>query len=100
MRQYNQSNELEADRVGLELMTQAEFDPIGAIGMQERLAKFGSGGNSVAQKFLGTHPISRERLAAIHTEVAKYPKQGQITSPAFARAKAEIQSLEGGLKLI
>lgn len=100
MGQYSQSNELEADRVGVDLMVRAGFDPTGAVGMQEKLAELGAGGNSVAQKLLGTHPISRERLAAIRTEVAKYPNQGQITSPEFTRAKAEIQSLEGGLTLI
>jgi predicted Zn-dependent protease len=81
-------------------MVRAGFDPTGAVGMQEKLAKLGAGGNSVAQKLLGTHPISRERLAAIRTEVAKYPNQGQITSPEFTRAKAEIQSRESGLTLI
>ena len=100
MGQYSQSNELEADRVGVDLMVRAGFDPTGAVGMQEKLAKLGAGGNSVAQKLLGTHPISRERLAAIRTEVAKHPNQGQITSPEFTRAKAEIQSLGGGLTLI
>lgn len=100
MGQYSQSNELEADRVGVALMVRAGFDPNGAVDMQEKLAKLGSGGNSVAQKLLGTHPISRERLTAIRAEVAKYPNEGQVTSPEFTRAKAKIQSLAGGLTLI
>ena len=100
MGQYSQSNELEADRVGVNLMVRAGFDPRGAIGMQQKLAKFGAGGNSVAQKLLGTHPISRERLNAIKSEVSKYPAKGQITSPEFKRAKDEIKTRESGLKLI
>lgn len=100
MGQYSQSNELEADRVGVDLMVRAGFDPRGAIGMQEKLAKLGSGGNSVAQKLLGTHPISRERLAAIKSEVSKYPQTGQSTSDDFARAQTEIKQLESGLQLV
>jgi predicted Zn-dependent protease len=100
MGQYSQSNELEADRVGVNLMVRAGFDPRGAIGMQQKLAKFGASGNSVAQKLLGTHPINRERLNAIKSEVSKYPAKGQITSPEFQRAKDEIKTREAGLKLI
>ena len=100
MGQYSQSNELEADRVGVDLMVRAGFDPRGAIEMQEKLAKLGSGGNSVAQKLLGTHPISRERLAAIQAEVGKYPVTGQSTSNDFRKAQAEIKILETGLKLV
>ena len=100
MGQYSQSNELEADRVGVDLMVRAGFDPRGAIGMQEKLAKLGSGGNSVAQKLLGTHPISRERLSAIQSEVGKYPLMGQSTSDDFRKAQAEIKTLETGLQLV
>ena len=100
MGQYSQSNELEADRVGVDLMVRAGFDPRGAIGMQEKLAQLGSGGNSVAQKLLGTHPISRERLSAIKSEVGKYPATGQSTSDEFRKAQAEIKTLETGLQLV
>ncbi len=100
MGQYSQSNELEADRVGVNLMVRAGFDPRGAISMQQKLAKLGAGGNSIAQKLLGTHPISRERLTAIKAEVSKYPGKGQITSPEFKQAKNEIKTHEAGLKLV
>ena len=100
MGQYSQSNELEADRVGVDLMVRAGFDPRGAIGMQEKLAKLGSGGNSVAQKLLGTHPISRERLSAIKSEVGKYPATGQSTSDEFRKVQSEIKTLETGLQLV
>ena len=67
-------------------MVRAGFDPSGAIGMQKKLTELGSGGNLVAQKLLSTTSISRERLAVIRSEVAKYLNQGQITSPEFTRA--------------
>ena len=100
MGQYSQSNELEADRVGVDLMVRAGFDPRGAVGMQEKLAKLGTGGNSIAQKLLGTHPISRERLAAIKSEVNRFASTGQSMSREFVDAQTEIQTLESGLKLV
>ena len=100
MGQYSQSNELEADRVGVDLMVRAGFDPRGAVGMQEKLAKLGAGGNSVAQKLLGTHPISRERLAAIKSEVNRFAATGQSMSRKFVDAQTEIKTLESGLKLV
>ncbi len=100
MGQYSQSNELEADRVGVDLMVRAGFDPRGAVGMQEKLAKLGAGGNSVAQKLLGTHPISRERLAAIKSEVIRFAATGQSMSRKFVDAQTEIKTLESGLKLV
>ena len=100
MGQYSQSNELEADRVGVDLMARAGFDPRGAVGMQEKLAKLGSGGNSIAQKLLGTHAISRERLAAIKAEVSKYPATGQSASSDFFTAQSEIKARGPGLKLV
>jgi predicted Zn-dependent protease len=97
MGQYSQSNELEADRVGVDLMARSGFDPAGAVGMQEKLATLGAGGNSIAQKLLGTHPISRERLAQIRQVVAQYPPGGRATSPEFERARAEIEAAKPAL---
>lgn len=97
MGQYSQANELEADRVGVDLMARAGFRPQGAVGMQEKLAELGGGGNSIAQKLLGTHPISRERLAAIRTVVAQYPDSGREDSPEFTKVKAELTNRKGAL---
>lgn len=100
MGQYSQANELEADRVGVDLMARAGFRPEGAVGMQEKLASLGGGSNSVAQKLLGTHPISRERLSAIRTVVAQYPDAGRETSEAFNQVKAELKAHQTALKQV
>lgn len=100
MGQYSQANELEADRLGIELMVRAGFDPKGAIGMQEKLAKLDTSGNTIAQKLLGTHPISRERLKLIRTEAAKYPGPTQAPKTGLDRAKKEINSSKKSLDLV
>ena len=100
MGQYSQSNELEADREGVRLMVAAGFDQRGAMQMQEKLARLGSGGNSIAQKILGTHPVSRERLAAIQSVVADYPASDQPESRDFQRMKAELSATRSALDLV
>ena len=100
MGQYSQSNELEAERVGVDLMVRTGFDPLGAVDMREKLARLGARGNSVAQKLLGTHPISRERLAVIKSEVNRFAATGQSMSRKFVDAQTEIKTLESGLKLV
>lgn len=99
MGQYSQSNELEADREGVRLMVAADFDPRGAIRMQERLARL-SGNNSLTQKLLGTHPISRERLAAIQSVVAQYPAKDQLSSPEFLAMKTELSTAQKSLEAL
>lgn len=100
MGQYSQANELEADREGVRLMVAAGFDPRGAIQMQEKLARLGKGGNSIAQKILGTHPVSRERLAAIQAVVADYPSSDQPESADFQAMKAELSAARAALDLV
>jgi predicted Zn-dependent protease len=102
MGQYSQSNELEADRIGVDIMIRAGFNPEGAIGMQEKLAKLGAGGNSLTQKILGTHPISRERLQAIRNIVKRHPNLSydRVENTEFTKVKAEIEASAHILKMI
>ena len=100
MGQYSQSNELEADLVGVDLMVSTGFDSRGTVDMQKKLARLGAGGNSVTQKLLKTHPISRERLAPIKSEVNRFAATGQSMSREFVDAQTEIKTPESGLKLL
>ena len=100
MGQYSQANELEADRLGIELMVRAGFDPKGAVGMQEKLAKLGSSGNSIAQKLLGTHPISSERMRLVRAEVVKYSNLAQTENADLGKAKNEINRAKTSLDSI
>lgn len=98
--QYSQSNELEADRLGVDLMVRAGFNPRGAIDMQEKLALMQSGRDSFAQKLWGTHPVSAERIEATIDVVSRYPLEGRENSLEFKAAKTEIQDKFKALKTI
>jgi predicted Zn-dependent protease len=58
---YSRAHELEADRLGLEYMARAGYDPQEAVAFWRRFATLGGGGPS----FLSTHPASDDRAAAL-----------------------------------
>ena len=82
------------------MIIRAGFDPRRAVGMKEKLARLHAGGTSITQKLLGTHPISRERLTAIKSEVNRFAATGQTMRREFVNAQTEIKTLESGSKLV
>lgn len=56
---FTREEERDADRLGVEYMAQAGFDPFGAVRLQEKLGTASSGD---MLPFLSTHPSSSERV--------------------------------------
>jgi hypothetical protein len=54
---YSRGDELEADRVGMDYMTQAGYDPTAMLGVMRILAEASHGGR--APVMLSTHPVPR-----------------------------------------
>jgi len=76
---YSRSMELEADVIGLELMTRAGYDPRAALTLQEKMLRLqgGPGRND----FFKTHPAGEFRVANLQTSMPKVlalnePRQG------------------------
>ncbi len=88
---YSQSQELEADRIGLFLMADAGFNPEKAPNVWMRKARKNS--SSALDSLLGTHPPSAERAAALlqllplaKPRFLNYSKKGKtITLTAHSR---------------
>jgi predicted Zn-dependent protease len=76
---YTRDEEREADRLGVDWMAAAGFDPNGALRLQERLLQTGRG---MPIPFLRTHPAGDERMASIRQQIAGLPP----ASNAVARA--------------
>lgn len=62
---YSRMQELEADRLGVSLMSDAGYDPAGALSFWRRMADDGVD----AVEWMSTHPADRRRLTELETLV-------------------------------
>jgi len=60
---FTRDNEREADRVGLQILEQAGYDPRGMASFFERLQRATRVYDSTAPSYLRTHPLTFERIA-------------------------------------
>lgn len=76
-RGLDKNSEFEADRQGVEIMTQAGYDPAAAIGVLDRLQKL-KGDDPRAELLFATHPSPAERLdTLLQTGVDALPRPSQ-----------------------
>ena len=64
-RPNSRSDELEADRFGLDNITKANYAPAGILGFMNKLLKKGGSGPS----FLSTHPATSERIKVLQQKI-------------------------------
>lgn len=76
---FSRTQELEADRLSVEWMLAAGFDPAGMIRLQHRLAELSGGRN---RGIFATHPNSRKRTQAVERQLAAMPDARQQAEPA------------------
>lgn len=89
---FTRANEHEADRVGIELMATAGFDPNGIANFFEKLGRrYGS--SQYVPELLLTHPVSAERVAEARGRARQLPPITHTDSPAYALAKTRIRVL-------
>ena len=63
---YSRSHETEADRIGLELMAKAGFDPAASVELWQNMSRVGG---ARPPEFLSTHPSNRTRIRALQAQV-------------------------------
>jgi len=66
---FTRENEYEADRVGLDLMQRAQFDPHGTVEFFEIMSKLSGDADSI--EYLRTHPVSNNRVAEASGRIDK-----------------------------
>ena len=68
---YGREDEIESDKLGLRIMSEAGYDPRAMIRVMEVLAQ--ASGGSRQPEFMSTHPAPENRAARIREEIAKLP---------------------------
>lgn len=87
------ANEKEADRVGMQLLAAADFDPRGMgnfFGQLQTETRYNAQG---APEFLRTHPVTTRRLAEAEDRARQYPLQLKDNSIHYDLVKARLRML-------
>ena len=89
---FTRSNEHEADRVGIELLSGAGFDPNGMSSFFEKLGRR-YGGSSIVPELLLTHPVSSDRVAEARDRARQLPAVSHASSFTYTLTKARLTAL-------
>lgn len=92
---FTRANESEADRVGLQILIGAGFDPQGMVTFFERLQSQGRLYDNNAPAYMRTHPLTYQRIADMQNRVAQLPYKQHADSLEYQFARARIQANEG-----
>ena len=88
---YSRTNEQEADRVGMQTLVDAGFDPHAAPTMFERMmqaSRYSS--TDRIPEFLRTHPLSESRIADTRNRARQYPEQEPTVSLDYQLMRARV----------
>ncbi len=82
---FSRQDEYEADRLGVEAMVNAGYDPRGMIDFFDKLDRTHESSGGFISKYFSTHPATQDRIAAIREQIAGYtlPPNLISDSPEF-----------------
>jgi len=97
---HSRKQESEADHIGLIYMAQAGYNPQEAVNFWQRFSAYnqqagGGGQSSWFQKFLSTHPVDADRIAALKNEMPealRYYKGPGVVAPTAVTPSAPAKS--------
>jgi len=90
---YTRSNEQEADRIGLQILDKAGYDPRGFIDFFSALQKFNNFSSGAAPAFLRTHPVTTERISDIQDRLKDFKYMQIENKLEFYLVKAKMKVL-------
>jgi predicted Zn-dependent protease len=92
---YSRAFEREADRIGLQLLERAGFDPRGMPGFFTRLQRATRVYESGAPGYLRTHPLTQDRFTDMENRVAQMRYRQVLDSPDFGFVRAKLRAAQG-----
>lgn len=90
---FTRSEEEEADRVGIQFLAAAGFDPEAMADFFERLMRQEGMQDSWVPAMLQDHPVDTVRIADARERAAQYPPQPDTSSPDYSLIKARVHVL-------
>jgi predicted Zn-dependent protease len=88
---FTRANEKEADRVGIQTLADAGFDPYGMPMFFERLQKNSKLYGTRPPEFLSTHPVTINRISEAAARAETYPKVKEYTNLDFLLLQAKLR---------
>ena len=92
---FSRDNEREADRIGIQIMRNAGFDPRAMATFFQRLQKNSRLYENNAPAYLQTHPLTSERIADMQNRVASMPVKQVADGLEFQLIRAKLLAGEG-----
>jgi predicted Zn-dependent protease len=80
---FTRANEEEADRVGMQTLVRADFNPRGMPAFFETLQRISRYYQSAAPEFLRSHPLTTSRIADSIARAETYPEKTYINAPSY-----------------
>lgn len=91
---FSRSHEQEADRVGLELLANAGFDPRNMVSFFEVLQQKQRTVGGYAPEFLLTHPLTLSRIADTRNRASQYPQDFLTDNTTLQLIQARVSTLQ------
>ncbi|MEX0709154.1 MAG: M48 family metalloprotease [Woeseia sp.] len=88
---FTRSNEYEADRVGIEALAKAGFNPDGMASFFEVISRDTRPHEARLPEFLRTHPVSSSRIAEARGRARDYPSVETENSRGYGIARARLK---------
>jgi len=89
---FSRDDEREADRVGLQMMTRAGWDPRGMVELFDILRREAKRDPGTVEVFFSSHPSPQDRIAELQAEVKRH-RGGRRDSQEFKNIKARLRRL-------
>jgi predicted Zn-dependent protease len=90
---FTRAHEHEADRVGMDLLASAGFDPNGMSTFFEELGRRYGNSSQAVPALLQTHPVTTERVAEARDRARQLPEVEHADTPWYALAKTRLRVL-------
>ncbi len=93
---FTRSNEREADRIGLQILASAGYDPRDMPRFFQRMLRASGLPENPLFEFLRTHPLTTARIADTRSRAEQYPVPEQAAGPSLPTTNEALKGTLGG----